>query len=650
MLGEQELGDQAESSRGGARGGTSAETARAKHLPLAKPAVDPPELVPARMINEVLYCERLVYLEWAQGEFADNYFTVDGRAAHRRADRAGGSLPLPAKDRTDDPDPDPEHPEETVPYKARSLWLSSEALGMTAKIDVVEGDGSGRVLPIEYKRGSPPDVPEGAYLPERAQLCAQVLLLRDAGYVCDEAQIYYAKAKRRVTIVIDDALVEATKRAAARAKELVSEEKIPAPLVDSPKCHGCSLVGICLPDELNLLQRLEHGEAATDARAFDDPSEVERVDVDTSDPDLEEDDDLDPTERAAARRPATFEMRRLLAARDERVPLYVQEQGAKIGMSGERLVVYGRESGKLEARMPNTSQVCLLGNVQISTQALRELFGRNIPVSFFSTGGWFEGRATGHSPKNVELRIAQHRAAADPTRCLALARGFVRSKIKNQRTLLRRNHPEPDPKVLFELKQLARKAAEAESIESLLGVEGSAARVYFGAFTGMLKGAGAASGAFDLEGRNRRPPRDPINALLSFAYALLVKDFTTTLAAVGLDPMLGFYHQPRFGRPALALDLMEEFRPLLADSMVVGAINTGVVTSKDFRTSPVGVAIEPAGRRRVILAHERRMDQIVTHPIFGYRVSYRRILEIQARLLGRLLTGEIETYPAFGTR
>lgn len=631
----------------------SPETARAKHLPLAKPSVDPPELVPARMINEVLYCERLLYLEWAQGEFADNYFTVDGRAAHRRADRAGGSLPAPAKGRAkdEDPDPEPEHPEEDIPYKARSLWLSSEDLGMTAKIDVVEGDATGRVVPIEYKRGSPPDLPEGAYLPERAQLCSQVLLLRSAGYVCDEAQIYYAKAKRRVTITIDDALIAETKRAAARAKELVSEGTIPAPLVDSPKCHGCSLVGICLPDEVNLLHRLDHRDPANDAGIGEVDLENERLDADDSDLETDDaDDDDDPSERAAKKKPAPLEMRRLLAARDERVPLYVQEQGAKIGMSGERLVVYGRESGKMEARMPNTSQVCLMGNVQISTQALRELFGRNIPVSFFSTGGWFEGRATGHSPKNIELRIAQFRAAADPARSLVLARGFVHSKIKNQRTLLRRNHPTPDPKVLFELKQLARKALEIESIESLLGIEGSAARVYFGAFTGMLKGSGAASGTFDLEGRNRRPPRDPINALLSFAYALLVKDFTTTLAAVGLDPMLGFFHQPRFGRPALSLDLMEEFRPLLADSMVIGAINTGVVTSKDFRTSPVGVAIEPAGRRRVILAHERRMDQIVSHPIFGYRVSYRRILEIQARLLGRLLTGEIDTYPAFGTR
>jgi CRISPR-associated protein Cas1 len=165
-----------------------------RRLPLASAA---PALVPARMINEALYCERLLYLEWAQGEFADNAFTVEGRVAHKRADQPGGKLPaaptpasttddaadLPAlvTDGNQSPPARPEPP----PYQARTLWLSSERLGITAKIDVVEGDDEGRVVPIEYKRGKAPELPEGAYLPERAQLCAQVLLLRDHGYRCD---------------------------------------------------------------------------------------------------------------------------------------------------------------------------------------------------------------------------------------------------------------------------------------------------------------------------------------------------------------------------------------------------------------------------------------------------------------------------------
>jgi CRISPR-associated protein Cas1 len=214
--------------------------------------------------------------------------------------------------------------------------------------------------------------------------------------------------------------------------------------------------------------------------------------------------------------------------------------------------------------------------------------------------------------------------------------------------MLRRNCGVPDDTVLFELKQLARKAMEASSIESLLGVEGAAARTYFGAFGAMIKHTLAEK--FELDGRNRRPPRDPVNALLSFAYALLAKDVALAVTASGLDPLLGFYHQPRFGRPALALDLMEEFRPIIADSVVIGALNTAVVSERDFMRVPGACALTVDGRKKFILAYERRMDHLVTHPVFGYRISYRRVLEVQARLLGRRLLGEIEEFPAFRTR
>ena len=155
---------------------------------------------------------------------------------------------------------------------------------------------------------------------------------------------------------------------------------------------------------------------------------------------------------------------------------------------------------------------------------------------------------------------------------------------------------------------------------------------------------------FDFDGRNRRPPRDPMNALLSFLYALLTKDWTRALLVAGLDPLLGYYHQPRFGRPALALDLMEEFRPLVADSAVLQILNTGVVTPDDFARTGGAAALLPPARKRVIYAYERRMDQLVTHPVFGYRISYRRILEVQARPFGRFLLGEIDEYPEFRTR
>jgi len=155
---------------------------------------------------------------------------------------------------------------------------------------------------------------------------------------------------------------------------------------------------------------------------------------------------------------------------------------------------------------------------------------------------------------------------------------------------------------------------------------------------------------FLFEQRNRRPPRDPVNAMLSFAYAMLVKDWTVTLAAVGLDPYLGVYHQPRFGRPALALDMMEPFRALVADSTVVWVVNNGVLGLGDFVERGGGCALKPDARKKFVLAYEQRMDALITHPVFDYRISYRRVLEVQARLLSRVFMGEIPELPSFVTR
>ncbi len=587
---------------------------------LARPAPgEAPKHVPARMINEVLYCERLMHLEWVQGEFADNFFTVDGRSVHRRADDPKGALP----------EPDGEYD----PAQIRSLWLASDRLGITAKIDVVDVSADGRVAPIEYKRGKAPDVDEGAYLPERAQLCAHVLLLRDHGYRCEDAYLYFAGDRRRTRIAITDTLIQITLGAAERAREIAEAEEAPPPLDDSPKCNGCSLIGICLPDEVTFLAKAP--ETELHARELDE---------------LFGPLDQDPWGIAGTQAATETTLRRLHPARDDKLPLYVQEPGARIGLSGETLKVQPRKAPVIEAKLPQTSEVSVFGPVQITTQAIHALLREGVPVSYFSTGGWYQGRLVAHDSKNVELRIAQHAAAADPVGALRLARGFVASKILNCRTMLRRNHASPDPVALKELKRLAERARGIESAESLLGIEGTAARLYFGEFTGMFKAPSGEAPAFELDGRNRRPPKDPVNAMLSFVYALLTKELTIACAKVGLEPLLGFYHRPRFGRPALALDLMEEFRPLIADSVVIGAVNNGVLESKDFVSTGVAVSLGDAGRKKILLAYERRIDQLVTHPVFGYRISYRRVLEVQARLLARHLLGEIPAYPEFRTR
>jgi CRISPR-associated protein Cas1 len=294
--------------------------------------------------------------------------------------------------------------------------------------------------------------------------------------------------------------------------------------------------------------------------------------------------------------------------------------------------------------------VSLFGNVQLSAQALRELSAREIVVLHLSYGGWLNAVTTPPPHKNIELRRRQFEAAADAGTCLRIARALISGKVRNCRTLLRRNARDLPGTTLRELARSRRDVESAESLTSLLGIEGNAAREYFAVFGRMFKAPEGGLSAFDFQTRNRRPPKDPVNAVLSFVYAMLTKDLVSTLVGVGFDPYLGFYHQPRYGRPALALDLMEEFRPLIGDSVVIGMINNGEIRPEDFITRAGACALTPNGRKRVLEAYERRMDGLVTHPIFNYTLSYRRVLEVQCRLLGRFLLGEIDAYPPFCTR
>jgi CRISPR-associated protein Cas1 len=546
------------------------------------------------MLNEYAYCPRLAYLEWVQGEFMDSADTVEGRFHHRRVDRS------PRRRGSQD---EGEVAGEEEGVHQRSVWLSSDRLGITAKIDVVEGVGTS-VAPVDYKRGKRPHVEKGAWEPERVQLCAQGLILRDNGFECDGGFLYFVGSRERVAVAFDPELIERTLALIAEMRRLARGGDLPPPLVDSPKCPRCSLVSICLPDEVGWL----------------------RVD----------------------RRRDAEAVRKLLPARDDALPLYVQHPGARVTKDGECLRVLDHDTLLAEARIAETSHLVLFGSVQVSTQAVQELCKRTIPISYLSSGGWFYGLTVGMAHKNVDLRRRQYAAAGDPVRCLSLARRFVQAKIANCRTFLRRNHAAAPDGVLQDLKGDHQRAGAVESLEALLGVEGTAARRYFAEFAGLFKGGDEMP--FDFNGRNRRPPRDPINAMLSLAYALLVREWTTTLHAVGLDPYLGFYHQPRYGRPALALDLMEEFRPLIADSVVVTAVNNGEVRPTDFIQRMGAAAFTAEGRQRFIQTYERRMGQEIAHPVFGYQISYRRVLEVQARLLGRYLLGEIPDYPAFLTR
>lgn len=580
---------------------------------------DVPDLVPARMLNEFAYCPRLAYLEWVQGEFADNLEVLEGRFGHRRVDvpsraEVPDATAIPVANNGEPNDGDSDAPPAGVePIHSRSLMLSAPGEGLLAKIDLVDID-AGTAIPVDYKRGKVPDVPGGAWEPEQVQVCAQGLILRECGYQCEGGILYFIESRRRVSIPFSEELVARTRELVGQLREMAAGGTMPPPLDDSPKCPRCSLVGICLPDETRLLAADESDDSA--------PGSSLR-------------------ERGEIR-----EVRRLMPARDDALPLYIQEQGAILGKSGDVLTV--KKSGQMvqQVRRKDVAQVSLFGNVLVSAQALRDLAADGVPICHFSYGGWFCALTSGLIHKNVELRTAQFAVAADVGRSLELARELVVGKIKNCRTLLRRHLDEDSASILVDLSSLSEKASAATNAGTLLGLEGMAAKYYFEGFARLLKD----DQPFNIEGRNRRPPRDPVNALLSFVYAVLVKELTVVLHSVGFDPMMGFYHRPRYGRPSLALDLAEPFRPLIADSVVLTVVNNGEISPSDFVRRAGGVALTDNGRRAVLNAFERRMDMLVTHPIFGYQISYRRILEVQARLLARTVLGELPHYPNFCTR
>ncbi len=595
-----------------------------RELPLAFPEISPEApLIPVRMVNEYVYCPRLAYLMWVQAEWADSADTVEGRIKHKRVDAGGGALP--------------EEPEEGERIHARSVSLSSLKLGITAKLDLVEGEGS-YVTPVDYKRGKRPHVDKGAYDPERVQICAQGLLLQEHGYECDSGVLYFVESRERVRVLFDEILVDQTLASIHGLRGVAYAGHIPPPLEDSPKCPRCSLVGICLPDEVRFLN-------------------------------------------------AAPIMPRPLAVKEEyAAPLYVQSPRAWLRKDEERIVVEVEKQKVGDARLREVSQVVVFGSTGMTTPLLHELMRREIPVSYHTYGGWFVGHTVGLGHRNVETRIHQYHASFDPRVCLRLAQGWVAAKIANCRTLMRRNwrgefeeddepfetvvpprpqagegdrqtdtgknrsSPSAPEDLLRALKTDAEHAGRAHALDELLGIEGIAARRYFQHFANLIKQDSDPTLSFDFMGRNRRPPKDPVNALLSFAYAMLTREWHIALSAVGLDPYRGFFHQPRFGRPALALDMMEPFRPLVADSAVLMAINNGEVRGSDFIRAAGACALSDSGRKRFIAAFERRLAQEVTHPLFGYRLSYRRLFEVQGRLLARHLAGETPDYPNFVTR
>jgi CRISPR-associated protein Cas1 len=545
--------------------------------------------MPVRRLHNYAYCPRLFYYQWVENLFVENTDTAEGTAVHENVDRPSHfAEELDLADRA----------------SLRSLHLSSLELGITGVVDLLEDLGQGREL-IDYKKGSPGQDASGHAVPkdnDALQIAAYALLLREHQLPVAKASIYYAEARRRVPVELSDGLFQRCVELIEEARGVAGSGLCPPPLVNDHRCLHCSAYPVCLPGESRFWAE---GEPPPDTLV---PPRPERLDGDV---------------------------------------LIVQNPRAKVGRRQQRLHVTVEGEVPAEFPLAQLAMVSLFGAVQISTQAVHACLEADIPVAWFSPSGRYLGSLTGLPTSGVDARRGQYRLFEQPDLRLTLAREVVRAKIHNQRVMLMRNGA-PEDADLARLATLREQTALASNLDDLRGLEGAAAAVYFGRFGTLIKAADALG--FTFSGRNRRPPRDPVNALLSLAYSALVKELTGVLHAVGLDPFLGFFHAPRYGRPALALDLMEEFRPLIADSVVISLINRRELQADDFQRTSRGVWLKDSGHRQFWPAWSRRLDTEVSHPQFSYRMAYRRMLEVQVRQLWRFCRGEARGYTGFTTR
>lgn len=336
--------------------------------------------------------------------------------------------------------------------------------------------------------------------------------------------------------------------------------------------------------------------------------------------------------------------------------LYVQTQGAYIRLDHETLRLEVERELKLQVPLHHIGGMVLFGNVLVSPFLLQRFAEDGRGVVWMSRSGRFVGRMAGPTSGNVLLRRAQYEAHADPYRAVAVARNIVAGKVRNSRTMVQRSAREasiPEDQAALEgtageLASVLKGVGRAVSVEEVRGLEGQAGRLYFETLSGMVR---IEKEAFRFNGRNRRPPRDRMNALLSFVYSLVLSDCVAACEGVGLDPQIGYLHALRPGRPSLALDLQEELRPILADRLVFSLINRRQVRPRDFEERPGGaVHLSDPGRKTVLVAYQKRKQEEVGHPVLGQQVPLGLVPHVQARLLARHLRGDVGSYVPFTPR
>lgn len=310
--------------------------------------------------------------------------------------------------------------------------------------------------------------------------------------------------------------------------------------------------------------------------------------------------------------------------------LYITQPDAVLSKKYEAFkVALKQEDGSWEKQSipaQTVKEVVLMGNPQVTGDALMYALEMGMPVHYLSPFGKYLGAALpGHS-RNGQLRLAQYGAYKDADAKLTLVKAMVTAKIHNQYAVLYRHGQKENP-----LKLRKALVEQQHSVEQMRGIEGLAAREYFAGLVAML------AEEWGFNGRNRRPPTDPVNALLSFGYALLQTQVTAAVHIAGLDPYIGYLHEVHHGQPAMVLDLMEEFRPLVTDNLVLSVINNRAIQPKDFTESLGAYRLSDTGRRTFLQAFDRKMNDTFKHPVFGYKCCYRRAIALQSRLLAKHL-------------
>lgn len=477
-------------------------------------------------------------------------------------------------------------------HRRRSVEVHDEELGIVGRCDVV--DVSGGVELVEYK-SAPLRRSTEVTRAQRVQLQLQALALRAQGISVDRASIYFTTSRRSVPVELDPLLEDEARRLVAQTQAIVSSGEAPPPQEADPRCRRCSHVSVCLPDE-----------------------------------------------RAGVEAP-----RRIAVAHPLASVLHLATPGSRASIRGGRLVV--AQGGETLASLPmeRVQSVVVHGNVDLSSALIRELLWHKRPVIWCS----FRGRVVGvaHQARRPNGAARSRQGALGDDVELEVARRMIASKIANQATFLRRNAGSLPTGLRQRLRELSAKAGRADSTAALLGVEGEAASLYF---TGLPSTLNANGTDFVREwpGRHGRGAADRLNVALNLVYGLLAADAIRALLAAGLDPYAGVLHSSSRNKPALALDLMEEFRPIIADSVVVGAINNGELRPEMFSQVLGDARLKDRGRRALIAAYERRVATEFTHPIFGYKIAWRRAIEVQARMILGVIDGTQDSYRGITTR